>query len=150
MSYRDRLNRYGTPSRDAESRVYIYWQAPESLTSATGIAHRDTYAARDIEQLTQLIEDLREYRQALAARYAELQVMSYSDTLQLVRSPHWKGHIEYIITISRRYSDGTTVDQLREVFPGKDRHAAFKRFDEIRKQRPGIAIVKDLEKKCWE
>ena len=37
-----------------------------------------------------------------------------------------------------------------EVFPGKERHAAIKRFEEIKKARPGIEAVKDIERKSWE
>ena len=32
-----------------------------------------------------------------------------------------EGHIEYVITLTKTLSDGTKTQDLREVFPGKER-----------------------------
>ena len=90
------------------------------------------------------------YRQALAARYAQLETMAYTRLLRLERSPHWKGHIEYVVTITRTMEDGTQTRELREVYPGKERKKAFTRFEALQKQFPGIPTEKDIEKKYWE
>lgn len=150
MSYKDHLQRYGSPSSTGEARLYIYFQDPAKLEKAKDIEWRDRTAAQDIAQLEKLIADLREYRQALAARYAELETMLYTDRLHLERCPHWQGHIEYTVTITRRYEDGTETEQSREVYRGKDRKAAFARFEELKKQRPGITATKDTERRSWE
>lgn len=58
--------------------------------------------------------------------------------------------IEYIVTIQKVLTDGTTTEELLEVYPGKERAKAFKRFEELRKQRPGIETRKDIERRAWE
>lgn len=42
------------------------------------------------------------------------------------------------------------VETATETFPGKERHAAIKRFEELKKERPGIEYIKDIERKSWE
>lgn len=150
MGYQNLLSRYGSVQDSGETRAYIYVMHPRKLTKPEEIAYRDKRAAEDIAQLERIIEDLKDYRNALAARYGELETMPYSRQLKLERSPHWKGHIEYIITITRSYPDKTNVEELREVYPGKERKKAFERIKELRKQYPGIPYEEDIEKRSWE
>lgn len=150
MSYRDHLTRYGQPTKNAEMTVYLYWQAPESLSTSKEVAYRDKSAAAEIERFQNLIADLQEYRQALAARYAELETMPYTLELSLTRENRSYSGIKYYIQIIKKYSDGTQIDELSEVYPGKERHTALKRFEELKKQRPGIAAVKKIDKAQWE
>lgn len=150
MSYHDLLMMYGSEQESAEQRVYIYAQAPNKLKTPEEVVYRDRDAAEKIRQLEKLVEDLRDYRQALAARYGELATLPYTSRLKLERAPHWKGHIEYVVTITKTLSDGTETNELREVYPGKERHKAFARFEQLRRQRPGIETVKEIEKRAWE
>ena len=150
MSYRKYLTRYGSPSDTGEIRFSIYLTAPEKLTTAKDIVWRDKHTAEEITRLETVLEALRDYRQALAARYGELETMPYTRLLKLERHPHWKGHIEYIITITRTYPDKTVIDELREVYPGKERKKAFERTAELLKQYPGIPYEKDIERRSWE
>ena len=150
MSYRDLLYTYGSPSKSAEHRVYIYVQAPECLQTTTDVVHRDKSAAQDIERLQKLVDNLKDYRQALAARYGQLETMSYKRRLSLVRDPSRYSGIRYRITIQRIYEDGTTSEELHESYEGKERHVALKRFGELLKQYPGIESEKDISKKHWE
>lgn len=76
--------------------------------------------------------------------------MPYTRLLKLERHPHWKGHIEYIVTITKTFPDKTKVEELREVYPGKERKKAFDRTAELLKQYPGIPYEKDIEKRSWE
>ena len=76
--------------------------------------------------------------------------MPYTRLLKLERHPHWKGNIEYIVTITRQYSDKTDVQELREVYPGKERKKAFDRYNALLKQYPGIHNEMDIEKRSWE
>ena len=150
MSYKDLLQQYGSQQESAEHRIYIYAQDPRKLKTPSEVAYRDKDAAEKIRQLEKYITDLKDYRQALAARYGELETLPYTTLLKLERAPRWKGHIEYIITITRTLSDGTATSELREVYPGKERSKAFARYEELKKQRPGIETVKDIERKSWE
>ena len=150
MSYRKYLTRYGSPAETGEVRFSIYLTAPEKLTTPKDIAWRDKHIAEDITRLESVLEALRDYRKDLAARYGELETMPYTRLLKLERHPHWTGHIEYIVTITRKYSDKTEIDELREVYSGKERKKAFDRTAELLKQNPGIPYEKDIEKRSWE
>ena len=150
MSYHDLLDQYGHEQPQAETRVYIFAQAPRKLTTPDEVAYRDRTAAQDIKRLEKLVDDLKDYRRALAARYAELETLPYTYLLKLERVPHWKGHIEYVITLTKTLSDGTKTQDLREVFPGKDRRKAFARAAELRRQRPGIPYEEDIARRAWE
>ena len=150
MSYHDLLHQYGNEQPQAETRVYIFAQAPRKLTTPDEVAYRDRTAAQDIKRLEKLVDDLKDYRRALAARYAELETLPYTYLLKLERVPHWKGHIEYVITLTKTLSDGTKTQDLREVFPGKDRRKAFARAAELRRQRPGIPYEEDIARRSWE
>ena len=150
MSYHKYLSRYDSPSDTGEIRCYIYLQDPAKLTTAKDIIYRDKNTAEEITRLETILEALRDYRKDLAKRYGELETMPYTRLLKLERHPHWKGHIEYIVTITRTYPDKTVIDELREVYPGKERKKAFDRTAELLKQYPGIPYEKDIEKRTWE
>ena len=150
MSYHDLLTMYGDEQREAEQRIYIYVQQPHALKTPHDVAWRDGQVAVEIKRLESMIDDLRDYRVALAQRYAELETMPYTRVLTLKRDPSYKGRITYWVTITRRMSDGTETDELREQFPGQDRAKAFARFAALQKQYPGIASVKDVARRSWE
>ena len=150
MSYHKYLTRYGSPSDEAEIDCRIYLVDPAKLATAKDISYRDTRTAEEIAHLEDVLQALRDYRKDLAARYGALETMPYTRLLKLERHPHWKGNIEYIITITRQYSDKTDVQELREVYPGKERKKAFDRYNALLKQYPGIHNELDTEKRSWE
>lgn len=150
MSYRKYLTRYGSPAETGEIRFSIYLTDPAKLTTPKDIVWRDKHTAEEINRLETVLEALKDYRKDLAARYGELETMPYTRLLKLERHPHWKGHIEYIVTITRKYSDKTEIDELREVYPGKERKKAFDRTAQLLKQFPGIPYEKDIERRSWE
>lgn len=142
------FQQYGRPS--SEGRVYLqgYFVRPEKLTQERIAAH-DKTAARLIEECEQTAAALREYRKALAARYANLDTAPYRLRLILQRWHQDKG-VRFTVEILQIYEDGTEVQKLREVYTGKDRRKALARFEELRKQHPGIEVEKDIERKSWE
>lgn len=80
MSYLDLFQRYGNPSREAEIRLTAYLLRPDALTADRIKAHDDS-AARMIARCNELIDQLTEYRAALAERYAALATSAYRDRL---------------------------------------------------------------------
>ena len=151
MSFKERLTRYGSPSDEAETRIFIYWNNPRKLDTADRIASNDKDAAQHIEELKAIIADLQEYRQALATRYGQLETMPYKRELLIERHPAWGSHgTSYDLNITRTMEDGTKQDELREYYTGKDRSVALKRFEELKKQNPGIKATKDIAKRQWE
>lgn len=149
MPMEDLFRRCGTASGDAEIRLTAYLARPDTLT-ADRIAWHDHSAAETISRCQTLIADLTEYRQALAERYAALAVMPYRSRLELRRVPLISGKIRYDVRIVREYEDGTTIKEIEEIFPGKERAKAFARFSALGRERPGIETVKDIARRPWE
>ena len=150
MSYRKYLTRYGSPSDTAEIRCNIYLVDPAKIAEHKDIIWRDKITAEDITRLENILEALKDYRKDLAKRYGELETMPYKRLLMLDRCVHWKGHKEYIVTITRICEDKTRIQELREVYPGKERHKAIARYHELLKQYPGIESEMDIAKQKWE
>lgn len=150
-SYHDLFNLYGDGERlEAEHREFIYVQQPRRYKTPEDIARKDADIARQIARMERLIDDLRDYRVALAQRYAELETMPYTRVLTLKRDPSYKGRITYLVTITRRMSDGTETDELREQYAGQERAKAFASFAALKKQHPGIMSVQDTARRSWE
>lgn len=150
MSYLDLFQRYGSPSREAEIRLSGWLLRPDALT-AEKIAGYDQSAARLITEAQTLIDQLTEYRAALAERYAALATAAYRDRLELIRDPGYMGKpVIYFVRIVRTYEDGTTERVLDEKYFGTERRKAFARFAELKHQRPGIETMQDTEKRSWE
>lgn len=151
MSYHETLfRRYGSPSTEGRVDIRDYLLLPEKLTE-NEIRRYDESAARTIAECEAAIEDLKEYRRDLAARYAQLTTAPYKLRLEIERDPHWRNQgVDYYVRIIKTYEDGTEVQELNEHYSGKERRQALARFEELRKQRPGIEIKKDIERRSWE
>ena len=150
MSYLDLFQRYGSPSREASVQIRDYLIRPDVLT-ADHIVSYDKSAARTIAECRQLIDQLTEYRQALAERYAQLATATYRDRLELRRDPGYRGKpVTYSVQIVRTYEDGTTETPLSETYTGTERRKAFARFAELKRQRPGIEAIQDTDRRAWE
>lgn len=150
MPYDSLFQRYGAPSKEAEVRVLGWLRRPDALDTFGSIEHADREAARLIAQLEGLAEALKEYRGDLVKRYGELATMPSTERLLLERLPSSGRGVMYYVHLFRDYEDGTTVCTASETFEGRDRHKAIARFEELRKQRPGIEAEKRIEKRQWE
>lgn len=150
MPYDNLFQRYGVPSKEAEIRVLGWLRRPDALDTFGSIEDADREAARLIAQLEGLAEALKEYRGDLVKRYGELATMPSSERLLLERIPSSGRGVMYYVHLFRDYEDGTTVCTATETFEGRDRHKAIARFEELRKQRPGITAEKRIEKRQWE
>lgn len=150
MSYLDLFQRYGNPSQDAEIRLTAYLLRPDVLTADRIKAHDDS-AARMIDRCNELIDQLTEYRAALAERYAALATAAYRDRLELTRDPGYRGKpVIYFVRIVRTYEDGHEEEEWSKDWPGNERHKALKAYREELKARPGIETKLDIEKSRWE
>lgn len=147
MSYKQWFDRRS----DIDLRLTCYLCKPETRETAKDIEWCDKQAARMIAECQSTIEKLKEYRRDLAARYAQLATMPYKLRLELHRHPSWYGRgVTYELLLVKRYEDGTEVNELREIFAGKERRAALQKFADMQRQRPGIEAIKDIDKKSWE
>ena len=115
------------------------------------IKRNDETAARLILECERTAETLREYRQALASRYAALNTMPYQERLEIERYRSYRGNlVTYYVRIVRTYEDGTQTKTLSETYPGKERWNAISRFEKLKRQRPGIEVLEDISPQSWE
>ena len=150
MSYRDRFRSWCNEDT-VQAHPYITFYKPETMYSLDDIQRRDRYAAADIDTLQKIIADLQEYRQDLAARYAELATTTYTYRLYIVREKSWcTKKVSYTVRLARVLPDGKEIDERREDFQGTERKKAFDLFAQLKKERPGIEAIQDTEKKRWE
>lgn len=150
MSYRNLFQRYGSPSKEAEIRIWYCLQRPEALDTFDRIKHYDSQAAQLVAQCKKLIEDMSEYRQDLAARYNQLATMPSRQRIKLERYVKYDNRKFYYIHHFTDYEDRTSVETKTETFPGTERRAALAKFAELKKNFPGIVAEMDIEKKSWE
>lgn len=150
MSWRDMFRRYGSPSKECEERLYIYLSHPDALTQEK-VVYYDKRAAEYIQCAQTLIDNLTEYRQALADRYNKLATAAYRYELKVERQPPSSyTKVKYFVTLDKVYDDGTRITEIIERYEGKQRREALARFEELKKQRPGIDAITDIEKRHWE
>ena len=90
---------------EAEIRLWSYLQIPEALGPFDKIKHCDGRAAQIIAQCKRMIEDMSEYRQALAGRYKQLATMP-SRRLKLERHARYYNkkiyYIRYYFSIRKQ------------------------------------------------
>lgn len=145
-NYNSLFERYGSACSEADIKIYGYLTRPDKLDTFERIRYMDDSAARIIADCKRLVNQLTTYRQDLAKRYNELATMPSRDRLLLERVPKYNGKIVYYIRFFTDYEDGTTVNTASEVFEGRDRSKAIARFEELKKQRPGIDAEKRIAK----
>jgi hypothetical protein len=150
MSLESLFSRYGSPSTEANFSRHYYFTRADKIDTAQRIADADKHAAQDIKELEELITDLKSYRQTLAARYAELETMSYKLRLELERQKRYDNKVHYYVRIIKSYEDGSEIREIDEAYTGAERHEALARFNQLKKERPGINAVKNIEKGKWE
>lgn len=145
MSYREELfTRFGSPSKEAEVKIYGWLTVPENSRSFEEVRRQDDKAARLIAECEHLITQLREYRQDLAKRYNDLATMPSKQSIELQRYKAYQGNVTFYIRHFTTYADGTKCETETETFSGKDRHKAIKRFAELQKQHPGIEAKSNI------
>lgn len=136
---------------EAELKVYDHLRLPDKLTDLDGVTLYDRSAERTIASMTEYIEALQGYRQALAKRYAELAAMPYRLHLDLIRNKGWYDkRVTYYLRLIRVYADGHEHTEKETVYSGTQRREALKAFQEMRLERPGIECNMDISKKSWE
>lgn len=138
---------------EAELRRHIYIKNPPTIDNTDSLKRYADEARRAIKEAEELIAFLKEYQKDLCTRYQEIVSTNY--TLFLLLKRHVNSYTNaksYEVTICRRYTENNIkdVEILREVFEGRDRHKALKRFEELKKQYPNIENAMEIEKQRWE
>ena len=150
MNYREMFR----SSRDdmAEKKVWIYFHRPETMYQLKDVQSYDGSAQRDIKELEEMIEALKEYRIDLAKRYSELSTMTFTYKLCLKRERRYyrDKKVFYSVELIKVLEDGGEVRDFWKEFSGTERSKAIALFEKMKKERPGIDTVKDIEKAKWE
>lgn len=147
------FNHYYSDEYPAQVRVYL--TRPDKLNSLDQILFRDKQTVEAIAEAENLIQTLKEYRQILFEKSQEIYSSGYHLQLSIKREYRYylsSSKIHYYITVERIFDNKRIAPQveLSEVFEGKERHKAIRRFQELKKLHPGIATHKDIDKKQWE
>ena len=150
MTYKELFEGWDCRDGYANHTLYVNCYRPDKLSTVAEILQNNERASRTITELESYITALQEYQQELAKRAAQLETMGYKLSLTLKRYKHYQGGVEYYITLTKTLDDGTQVKELSETYTGKERRQAIARFEALKKQRPGIEAVKDIEKESWE
>lgn len=149
MSYKDyfRYDRDDSASRN----IYMHLYRPEALYTAKEVTYYDRNAADDIAKFEAIIEDLKEYRLALARRFAELETMPFTYRLYITRKKSYTTKkVSYTVRLARVLPDGKELDERREQFSGTERRKAFDLFEQLKRERPGIEAIQETDKAHWE
>ena len=150
MTYKELFGGWHCRDGYANHTLYVNCYRPDKLSTVAEILQSNERASRTITELESYITALQEYQQELAKRAAQLETMGYKLLLTLKRYKRYRGGVEYYITLTKTLDDGTQIKELSETYTGKERRQAIARFEALKKQRPGIEAIKDIEKKAWE
>lgn len=148
MSYTELFRYYGRPADEARISITGHLLHPDKLTTVA-IKQNDADAERIIKEMQETIAALQDYRCALADRYAALSTAPYKLRLELERRHEGfrPSKIYYYVRIRKIYEDGTESVEQSERFTGTERRKAIARFETLKKERAGIEILKDIEKR---
>ena len=146
------INDLFTHRQEAEIRHHIYLKKPQAVGGIKELEYYSGRAAQAIAQAEETIALMQEYQQALYERYQEIYSTNYHLHLHIERRLHYNNTKSYYVTIVRRYDGNNVADDeiLREVFEGKERHKALKRYEVLKKEYPNIECSMDIEKRQWE
>ena len=150
MTYKELFGGWRCRDGYANHTLYVNCYRPDKLSTVAEILQNNERASRTIAELESYITALREYQQELAKRAAQLETMGYKLLLTLKLYKRYQGGVEYYITLTKTLDDGTQIKVLSETYTGKERRHAIARFEALKKERPGIEAVKDIEKESWE
>lgn len=90
--------------------------------------------------------DLNEERQVLAFSSVESKTIPRERALLVDRQPFNLNDIEDRVIFVRPRENGYSVQELEDMYPGKERHMALKRFTELQKQNSVIECETHIER----
>lgn len=134
--YSDRINNNFSFSHGLSRTLHLYHTHPVHCKTGEEVTKADARAARDIEDLQNMIDLLTEYRQSLAYRYNDLATMPYKEKVSL--------------KLTRIYEDTTEEDLQTQTYPGTERHKAISAYNDLQKHHPDAETEMDIEKRSWE
>ena len=145
---------YGDGSGLQNLHAYnAYIKKPDKIKSLSEVQEYDKKAVSEIEYLKSKIELLSIYRAELYNRFQEINSTNYHLRITIERQRrYYENKVFYYVTVHNvpDRTDVATLEISTEVFEGKQRHNALKRFNELCKQYPHAETVQKIEKSQWE
>lgn len=117
------------------------------------ITAEDRRAVREIAEMQKYIEVLKAYRKTLYERAQALCTAAYHLQLKVKRTiDPYHNKKWYTVSVAKIYEESGISPEitLEETYSGKERAAALKRFEKLKKQYPSIEHIKEIDKYKWE
>ena len=132
--------------------IYIHLHPYENEARISELKNMDQWVARDIQRLEETIIKMKEHRKALYEHTQRLQELDNHLQLKLKRERRYDNKVHYYVTVKRIYPANERMynDIINEHYDGSDRSKAIKRYEQLKKEYPGIESIKDIEKGRWE
>ena len=122
----------------------------EHETNIKQLQKYDNYLKSDIADLQATIKQIEDHRKKIFLHSQKLASSQYTLKLTLNRRRNYNGKVFYYVALSKVFPEIGEQKIIAETYPGTERHNAFKRFEELKKQYPGAEHIKDIEKARWE
>lgn len=145
------FTRYGNAEKTSDKKIYIYERHPETLHTAKTILNSFNGVERTLEELEEVMEELKAYRVALTERYNYITTAPTKQKIKLYREKKYGGKVFYFIQFyTVNLVDG--YEDLTEVirYEGKERKKAIERFEQLKKEKTGVIFEQDIERGRWE
>lgn len=123
---------------------------PNDIHTVKELKYWDEHAQRDEAELLEAIEKIKEYRMMIYRRVNLIETAPYKMRLTCIREKRYSGKVYYYVTLSKIVEGVGETEKQRDIYTGKERHIAIKRYKELFKQHPGIETEFDIEHGKWE
>ena len=133
-----------------EIRIYAYKYPFKTVPNTKKPRDYGKYTVDSINRLQTAINELQAYRGELYEHTQKLINANYTLEVSIERYKNYYGNVCYYVRVSKVIEDIGNEYIINEVYEGKKRHEALKRFEELKKQYPGAEYIKKIEKGRWE
>lgn len=139
------------PQGERSVQIWLYFSDPRRKSDVQQLRTNDNIAAKEIERLQGLIEDLKQYRLEMADRAAYLLTAQPVRSAELKRRRDaWSKKIYYDFIEWDTFPDGTRQRVSRTTYDGADRHKAIADAKEYQKTHTGVKVAFEIAKPKWE
>lgn len=139
------------PQGERSVHIWVYFSDPRRKSDVQHLRTNDNIAAKEIERLQGLIEDLEQYRRDMAERAAYLISTQPVKSAELKRRRDaWSKKVYYDFTEWDTYPDGTRQRVSVKTYDGTDRHKAIADVKEYQRTHTGITVTIDIAKGKFE
>lgn len=132
--------------------IYIDTYDTSTVTDIKRLLDADNRCTYTIERMQKAIKELQLYRIELYNQITTIQELKYKLTLKLRREKSYMyKKVFYYVELDKVYEGLHDKESIfKESFSGTERKQAAKKFEELKKQYPGIEVIIETAKGRWE